>query len=110
MADGAEDEPVSRGSWSSGGRMLAAGAILLMLFAALLPIVGVVPNVGFQVMAALPLLAAVLGGFVLPQGSKVAFMLLWAAFGMAAAVGTIAFFSIGLIYLIAAIFLLFATR
>lgn len=52
--------------------------------------------------------AACLAGLAMPQGSQLTFMLLWSAFGMSAALGTLSIFSVGYFYLIAAIFLLFA--
>jgi hypothetical protein len=89
-------------------RALVIVAIALMLFGAFYPIFDVLPGREGQIMAVITAVTAFIGGLVTPRGSLLAFSLLWAAFGMSAAFGTIGFFSIGFVYLIAAVLLLLA--
>lgn len=59
-------------------------------------------------MAVLAAAVLIIGGLLAPQGSQLAFTLLWASFGMACAIGTIGIFSIGFVFLIAAVLILLA--
>jgi hypothetical protein len=88
-------------------RALTVGAIAFMLYGAFWPIFDVLPGRGVRILTVIAIATAAAGGLVAPRGSRLAFTLLWVAFGMAAAIGTIGIFSVGFAYLIAAVLLVF---
>ena len=89
------------------GRFLALVAILLMVYGAFWPVFDTLPGRGAQVMAMIAA-ATTLAAIIAPTGSRLALSLLWAAFGMACAVGIVGIFSIGYVYLAAAVVLILA--
>ena len=89
-------------------RVLTLAALALLWYGAFWPIFAQGPLVGLQPVTVLVMAAAALGGIILPRGSLLALAALWAAFGMAAALGVIGIFSVGYVYLGAALLLLLA--
>ena len=71
------------------GPALCVAAIALMLYGAFWPIFGVPAGRAVQLMAVLAAAVLLIGGVLAPQGSQLAFTLLWASFGMTCAIGTI---------------------
>ncbi|MCC7021944.1 MAG: hypothetical protein IT338_03910 [Thermomicrobiales bacterium] len=89
-------------------RLLVAIATVLMLAGVNASVFDSLPSLGLRLLVACTAMVAAIGGLLAPHGGRVAFTLLWAAFGMAAALGTIGIFSIGLIFLTAALLVLLA--
>jgi hypothetical protein len=89
-------------------RALIVGAVAAMFYGAFWPVFGYPVGRPVQVLAVVAAVTAVVGTAFVPRGSQGAFTFLWAAFGMSCAIGTIGVFSVGLIYLAAAVFILFA--
>ena len=82
---------------------LILGAAAFMAYGAFWPIFDTLPGRGIQLLTVIAIAVTLLAGFVVPRGSRPAFHLLWGALGMAAALGIIGIFSVGFLYLIAAI-------
>lgn len=89
-------------------RVLILGAIGFMLYGAFWPIFDTLPGQGIQILTLVAIATTLAAGCVVPRGSRPAFHLLWVAFGMAAALGTIGIFSVGFAYLVAAALLVLA--
>jgi hypothetical protein len=73
-----------------------------MAYGAYWPIFDTLPGRGIQILTFVATATTFAAGFVAPRGSRLAFHLLWIAFGMAAALGIVGIFSVGFAYLIAA--------
>jgi hypothetical protein len=100
---------VQTGAKPSRVPRFANGVLLLIALALMIyPIFDPYTSRPLQVSGVVVAVAASLGRLAMPQGSRLTFMLLWAAFGMSAALGTLSIFSVGYFYLLAAIALLFA--
>lgn len=87
-------------------KVLALAAVGFMVLGAFYPIYGERPGRALQSLAVIAIAAVMTGAWFVPQGSQSTFFLLWAAFGMAAAIGTISIFSVGFTFLIAAVTIL----
>jgi hypothetical protein len=113
MAEALPGSDTSRSQVSTGerpwiDRPLILAAALLMAYGALWPIFGrsIARDGQFAVLAAVTV--AMAGGWAAPRGSRLSFKLLWAALGMACALGIIGIFSVGVVFLAAAVLIALA--
>jgi hypothetical protein len=87
---------------------LLLGAVAFMAYGAFWPIFDTLPGRGIQLLTVVAIVTTGAGGLALPRGSRLAFHMLWVAFGMAAALGSLGIFSVGFAFLGAAALLVLA--
>lgn len=83
-------------------RVFCIVAAAFLLLGGFWPIFGTLPGRGVQAISVISV-GVLVGVVLLGQGSNLVFTLLWAALGLAVATGTIGVFSVGFVYLIAAV-------
>jgi hypothetical protein len=77
-------------------------AILAVMLAAYAPLFGMLPGVGVRI-GALLITGLLIGAMLATRGNELTFYVLWAALGMAVGLGTLGIFSIGILFLLAAL-------
>lgn len=87
--------------------LLSLASVAFLFNGAFLPFSGQLPGPGVRY-PTLIAIALVIGSRVVPGGSWVALMLLWAAIGFSVAMGTIGIFSVGMLFFAAFGLLVFA--
>ena len=90
--------------------VLSIGAVGFMAYGAFWPIFDRLPGRGIQILTLVAIATTLGAGFALPRGSRPAFHLLWVALGIAAGLGIVGIFSVGFLYLIAAILIALTIR
>ena len=90
-------------------RAAILGAVMLIFAATMIPLAGRLPASGAQTLILFASGFAIAGGYIATRGTRPAVILLWIAAGLLLVLGVLSIFSIGLLFIIAALLIVSAT-